>query len=460
MLETALSVQALLFLYVLIVLFNVVVTFVLFKMSGHRLFKPVLIAWLGGLVNFFAQAIFDQFDWKMYIGFCTAMIVSWSYLSFMETLFEKKRYHHGFIFLASLASCLLGLILLFVGVSYQAAAWFAAIGVVIPGAFAIHMLYVEGKKRGAGYKLLFLLTLLHCIHFLDYPLLRSSELGSLIGFSIALGLVFIFSTFLPGFILVEISRESERKLQQKVEEQTRDLAETLEQKRLLVNILSHDLATPLTVVGFHFSLLEQEHPHLLGLPTTQRAKKSYDSILEMLHKAKQLQKYGFDRGGLEDQVFDVFDVLKDIEAQLKELLEAKNLSFEIKSGAVEGLKLRGDRKVFRNQVLLNLVSNAIKFSYPNGKIIIEVLRDESQVILKIVDFGIGIPANFREQLFELNKVKVREGTLKEGGTGLGLFTAFRCLQLMGGELKVSSSFLELDQQNRTEFILTLPLANF
>jgi signal transduction histidine kinase len=108
------------------------------------------------------------------------------------------------------------------------------------------------------------------------------------------------------------------------------------------------------------------------------------------------------------------------------------------------------------QILNNLISNAIKFTHPGGRISLEAeLIDEEedpQVVIKVIDNGIGIPKEYLPRIFNKFGMHHRPGTRKEQGIGLGLSVVKQLVDLHDGKIEVSS---EVDEG--TEFQLTLPL---
>ncbi|HCY00411.1 MAG TPA: hybrid sensor histidine kinase/response regulator, partial [Bacteroidales bacterium] len=71
-------------------------------------------------------------------------------------------------------------------------------------------------------------------------------------------------------------------------------------------------------------------------------------------------------------------------------------------------------------VLRNLISNAIKFTHPYGKVIVTSAVKQNELTISVIDNGIGIPKEQVDRLFKIDKVSSTLGTLQEKGTGLGL----------------------------------------
>ena len=102
-------------------------------------------------------------------------------------------------------------------------------------------------------------------------------------------------------------------------------------------------------------------------------------------------------------------------------------------------------------ILRNLISNAIKFSNLNGQVVISVNQRPTELIVKILDNGIGIKEETIGKLFRIDEAYSTPGTLKETGTGLGLLLCKELVQKHGGEIWVESKF-----GSGSTFFFTIP----
>src|SRR5690242_17248147 len=96
-----------------------------------------------------------------------------------------------------------------------------------------------------------------------------------------------------------------------------------------------------------------------------------------------------------------------------------------------------DERRFK-QVLLNLVSNAVKFTPDGGSVSVRARRDETDLVITVTDTGIGVPTEDRERIFESFQ-QGRRGATKEEGTGLGLTLSRRIVELLGGRMWLDST---------------------
>lgn len=117
--------------------------------------------------------------------------------------------------------------------------------------------------------------------------------------------------------------------------------------------------------------------------------------------------------------------------------DAKGIRMNLQVSEKEPL-VEGDRQRL-NQVLNNLLTNAIKFTPPCGKIVVSITREGNMVCLKVSDTGIGIPADQLPRIFERFHTGHRRGTGGEAGTGLGLTIAKQVVEMHRGSIVIESA---------------------
>jgi signal transduction histidine kinase len=100
--------------------------------------------------------------------------------------------------------------------------------------------------------------------------------------------------------------------------------------------------------------------------------------------------------------------------------------------------------------LINVLSNAVKYSPPGSAVVFEVERQKTDAVFRIIDRGIGIPESDLKQLFESFHRASNVGQIP--GTGLGMVLVKRCVELHGGTIEVDSK-----EGQGTTIVVTLPL---
>jgi signal transduction histidine kinase len=111
-------------------------------------------------------------------------------------------------------------------------------------------------------------------------------------------------------------------------------------------------------------------------------------------------------------------------------------------------------KVMISIVLRNLISNALKFTYPDGKITVSAIQKENEVMVSVADNGVGITKNAMEKIFHFAESNSTEGTQKEQGTGLGLLLCKEFVSKHDGKIEVESEL-----EKGSTFYFTIPQIN-
>jgi len=217
-------------------------------------------------------------------------------------------------------------------------------------------------------------------------------------------------------------------------------------------LLSHEFRTPLQAIFGYTELLEREIHGPLNDPQRRdlnRIQQSQQHLLGLINTILDFARLesGHDLEFQTESLL-VHDLLETIEGFIGPELESKQLRYayncEDKSllAQVDATKLQ--------QILLNLLANAVKFTPVGGCITLECEGVGEMVVVRVADSGIGIPADKLEAVFE-PFVQIRDRESVHSGTGLGLSISRRLATAMGGELVASSA----PRQGST-FSLSLP----
>ena len=229
---------------------------------------------------------------------------------------------------------------------------------------------------------------------------------------------------------------------QKLEQSQQELSEALDKEKQLneiksrfVSMASHEFRTPLTTVLSSASLLskytgaedqEKRDKHI------SRIKNSVNNLNDILEDFLSLGKLNEGRIETRTEMVDLKQVLAEVIDEMKSQLkpgQSFNVSYPGNGEACT------DKKLFRN-VLINLLSNAIKFSGEGKEIFIEGKQVGDKVCIQIRDQGIGISAEDQEHLF--SSFFRAANAMNIQGTGLGLHIVKRYVDLLGGEIYLSS----------------------
>lgn len=213
-----------------------------------------------------------------------------------------------------------------------------------------------------------------------------------------------------------------------------------EAKSAFLANMSHEIRTPMTaILGYSDVLLDPAataSEKLDGIYTIQR---NGQHLLEIINDILDLSKVEAGRIDLESVPVDTRELLRDVAESLRVRAETRGLVLQIGVDGSIPTVIRSDPTRLR-QVLLNLVSNAIKFT-EKGTIRLIASCDVTQerMSFHVIDTGIGIDPAKIEQIFEPFCQEDSSTTRFYGGTGLGLTITRRFARMMGGDVTVSST---------------------
>lgn len=211
-------------------------------------------------------------------------------------------------------------------------------------------------------------------------------------------------------------------------------------KEFVANV-SHELKTPITTIkSYAETLLERD----LDKDTSQRFLAVIDSecdrMARLVKDLLQLSNLDYRKTNWKKTEISLGNTLKDILSKLDLLFKEKNqeVVFNIQDD-MENIVVDKDGI---EQVILNIISNAIKYTEQNGKIKIGASQNGDNVTLKVEDNGIGIPDEDQIRIFE-RFYRVEKGRSREsGGTGLGLAIAKEIIEAHGGSIILKSQIGE------------------
>lgn len=208
-------------------------------------------------------------------------------------------------------------------------------------------------------------------------------------------------------------------------------------KTRFVSMASHEFRTPLSSVQLSASLIDKyaQKPDPKNITKhTTKIKNSVGQLTGILNDFLSLEKL---EAGKTEAQFEIFDIVKFSEDIIEEMqLLAKQNQNIVYQHTGTSSKVNLDPALLRNSVI-NLVSNAIKYSGENTFIEFNTELNDTEVCITVKDNGIGIPEGEQKYLFEAFFRANNTGNIP--GTGLGLNIVKRYAELMGGEVNYKSS---------------------
>ncbi len=228
----------------------------------------------------------------------------------------------------------------------------------------------------------------------------------------------------------ELLQKSYTDLENRVQERTAEVRRAVELRDEFLSVASHELRTPFTALALRIQLLAAKDKS--GDPNIQVAVQQTQKITELLDRLMDLTSLRQNSLEIRKEPCDLVALTKEAVSSMESV--AKDAGSTISLQGAESLPGNAD-PLRTNQVLTNLISNAIK--YGDGKPI-EVITEAkgSRSRIQVRDHGIGISEEQRERIFERFERAHTDTTV--GGLGLGLYISRRIVELHGGSLKVES----------------------
>jgi signal transduction histidine kinase len=230
----------------------------------------------------------------------------------------------------------------------------------------------------------------------------------------------------------------------------------------LLNIVTHDIANPLTLISGHAELLiSQGQASPAHTQAMLRIARASELITDILHKVRQIQAAKAGKLRVETSAVSLAQIFDKLRFVFEARLDKKQQTLRIELPTQHhDVCVQAEPIMLLNEVLSNLISNAIKFSPPGGTIALIVTREQAFMRIEVRDQGIGIPKDLLPHIFDDFRSTSRPGTEGETGTGFGLPLARHIVEAFGGSLQVESRATEDHRRGTstgTTFILMLPV---
>ena len=269
-------------------------------------------------------------------------------------------------------------------------------------------------------------------------------------------LVQLLMVLMALLIVFRIYGTVQRQRQTAVQDKT--LAEQSSQaKSTFLSNMSHDIRTPMNAIVGYVTLAKREK----GLSPRMREylgkiEDSSDHLLALINDVLEMSRIESGRMELMPVPTDVRSMMEDVRSLFITQMESKGLIYEVRCEDVTDPRVLCDRNRM-NRVLLNLVSNAWKFTPEGGSVTVTLRQtgregDMAAFVLSVKDTGIGMSPEFAARVFEAYEREKTAAVENIQGTGLGTAITKSIVELMGGTIEVFSK-----QGEGSEFVIRLSL---
>lgn len=235
---------------------------------------------------------------------------------------------------------------------------------------------------------------------------------------------------------------------------SRKAEDAADSKQQFMSTMSHEIRTPLNEVIGITNLLLQGNPREDQMDYIKTLRFSGNHLLTLVNDVLDYNKMESGKIVFEQAIFNLSDFLKDIMRSYSFRSKSKSIEFEIIRDNELPDEVIGD-SIRLNQILSNLLSNALKFTEKGSIFVIlkELERTDHNINIefRVKDTGLGIPKDKHDVIFESFTQASADTTRHYGGTGLGLAICKKLVELQGGEISVDS---EPGQGSTFRFVLS------
>ena len=242
--------------------------------------------------------------------------------------------------------------------------------------------------------------------------------------TILIFILFIFNNIKKVIIAREATEEAKKRTE-----------EIMESRHKLLLSVSHDIKSPLSSILGYLELMEIDSKENEEKRVISSMKNSADHILSLLTNLLNFSRLDQGKESIITSEFNINKLCNELSEMFSPLAKNKHLTLVYNNELENNTFIKSDALKIK-QILSNILSNAIKYTI-EGNVYFKVNKNENNLILNISDEGIGIPKDKLDEIFKpFSRIDNNESLIE--GNGFGLFVVKGLIDLLNGEIKVSS----------------------
>ena len=410
---------------------NFLITLVMKIQNKQKELNTLLVFWPALILAIIGAAVLDANPIQMALAYFFQMIPSNIMAQIMCSHQKIKTHWKHIIGIQFAAISCSTFLLLYTKAGFTASMIPVYLSSLIPFISPIWFVLVTNRKKSnwieIGMSLVILVGVLNQIY---YSFFRLDPIATNIAWSISIAQYQCLSLFLPLLIF------DRKKDYQYIKESNFHLKKERDDSHLFVRTISHDLANPLAVIKTYVDMF------LSGKIAEENQDKIWQKIKLNVNSAQNtishINEMILNRNNAE-LISIKPTCLKTCLEELRELFEIqlseKEIVLDVKYSLGSDTKVLAEKVSLTHHVLANIMSNAIKFSYRNNNIQIDVEESDQFVIINVRDFGLGI----KQDVSKIAILQSHPGTEGEAGTGFGLMSLSYFVRKFNGEFHVLST---------------------
>lgn len=438
------------------IIINMIVNLTLLYVKRLRIYKLLALYWPTVLVSFIAQALFQSGNLPVSFAYSMNLIniTIWAMIGFeiVDRKFPLKKYIYFYLSMYPVTYVLAKM-----NYGFTAVAMPFSIATALPMIHSFYIIHVEARKESTRLqKILGGIMLASAVHCINFAVFRMEPGAQLWGWLTTYVLSDSLAILLPSIALEKANLTEQSRLQKLVDARTSDLNKSLKDNESLLKVVLHDLSSPLMTMRFYLAYVKASAE---TEEFVEKAKKSQSAMEKIILEIKNIYGQKNRRAKSHLKPVGIEECFNDVSFIFAQKLEKKNISLIFNNQLSPDTRVLADQTTLTHSVLSNLVSNGLKFSYPNSQIEVTAKEENDGIILEVRDQGPGIPNEVIQNIMLDQDNESSEGTSGEFGSGFGLSIVKSFVDSYGGQIEFDSRLQKIHpQEHGTSIRITLDRA--